>query len=159
LEADDNRAVALVGALVVENAIDGFLGAHIPAFRKLQENRDFTFSLKTELARALELCPHRLFDSANGIRQIRNDFAHDLSISAFAQCKKWKTIKSLRKTICTQYKRGSDDRTIFTELVWMVFYGLRTYTSHVELLNTYVRGKTDFYKHFVAYCKEQNAAK
>ncbi len=87
LKSEDDRAVALVGALIVEDGVNQLLAAHAPGYRELAAKSDFGLSLRIEFARALRLCPSRLLGATDTIRKIRNDFAHRLSLTAFNECK------------------------------------------------------------------------
>ena len=160
LATEDDRALALTGALVIENAIDGFLNAHIPEYTKLKDKKDFTFSLKISLARALKLCPSRLFGAADTIRDVRNDFAHKLSISTFAECKPehLRSIEGHLRQITTNQLDYQDNRNVFKTLVTLVFLALRGYTLHVYRLNEYIRDNdSDFIRGFEMYCKANYA--
>jgi hypothetical protein len=83
----DDRLLAIVTALVVEQRVDVLLGSFLPGYKHLAEGRDLTFSLKIGLAKALGFIPPRILRAATMIREIRNEFAHDLDILSFAQLK------------------------------------------------------------------------
>src|SRR5947209_5205235 len=80
-EAQEERALVIVGALLLEKAVYYLLYAFVPGYKSLNEERDFTFSMKIKLAKAISICPSELLDSINTIRDVRNVFAHDLSTS------------------------------------------------------------------------------
>jgi hypothetical protein len=161
LATEDNRALALIGALVIENAIDGFLNAHIPGYTKLKDKKDFTFSMKINLARALKLCPSRLFGAADTIRDVRNDFAHKLSISLFSECKPehLRSLEGHLRQITSNELNYGDNRTIFKTLVTLVYLALRGYTLHIYNLNEYIRDiQGNFIGDFEKYCKANYAS-
>src|SRR2546430_2053361 len=76
----DDRSYVLVAVMVVESMCDDILRKVIPGFNTLRDNRDFGFSLKIELLRALRLIPPAIPRCADCVRQVRNEFAHNLSI-------------------------------------------------------------------------------
>ena len=82
---EDDRAVAVLGALLVEDAIDEFLGALMPGYKVLSGNRDFTFAIKIETARSLDICTKRFFNDADQIRSVRNEFAHARHVTTFVR--------------------------------------------------------------------------
>ena len=75
----DDRALALVGGITVENAVFTFLAELLPGHKELERIR---FANQIQIARAARLCPTRLFDMADAVRAIRNKFAHDLHIES-----------------------------------------------------------------------------
>jgi hypothetical protein len=83
-QMDDDRLLALVSALLVEEAIDTLLRELMPGYGKLLENIGFTFSLKIDVLRALHLVPFRLIANADLIRKLRNEFAHYLEVDSFS---------------------------------------------------------------------------
>lgn len=74
-KAQEERALVIVGALLIEKAIDQLLSAFVQGY----EERDFSFFQKLKLARALHICPMELLDNVDVVREVRNAFAHDLS--------------------------------------------------------------------------------
>ena len=85
----DDRAVVLVCAMIVENYLDQYIESFIPRYNLLKNENAFFFSWKIQLARSLCLCPNHIFNSIDLIREIRNEFAHNLNI---------KTLKELDKS-------------------------------------------------------------
>jgi hypothetical protein len=153
LASEDDRAVALVGGLLIENAVNALLSAYVPGYKNLEENRDFSLSLKIELARALRLCPSWLLGAADSVRAIRNDFAHELSLKTFDECKP-KHIESVRAHLRTFSKEEKEEtsRQIFVGLVSLTCLALRGYKFHVERLNEYVREDRAFRYGLKDYC-------
>lgn len=156
MSSDDDRALVLVGALVVENAIDQLLTVYIPGYKTLKGNRDFTFSMKISLARSLRLCPSRLFSAADAIRLIRNDFAHELSNSVFDECKPehLQSIEGHLRHINIEQAEGSA-RDIFKSLASMLFLALRGYHFHIQGLNEFLRNSEVFSKQFRTFCETE----
>jgi len=153
---EDDRTLSLVGALITENAVDGLLAAYIPDYMNLIEHGDFTFSMKINLARSLRLCPTRLLSAADAIRKVRNEFAHDLYITKFGQCKP-ENIKLVHDHLRQINKRDTEKkeaRELFKLLVMYIFMALKSYQYHVEKLNNYIRKSEEFMNHFKKYCQE-----
>lgn len=94
---NDDRLLAIVTALIIEDRIDAALGSFLPKYRKLTENTDFTFSLKIALCEALGQIPPSILNAANTLRKIRNEFAHNLDITSFTGIK-----ESLTRALITQ---------------------------------------------------------
>ena len=80
-QTKEERLLSIVAALSVEEALDLFLGTYILKYQdELEKNRDFTFFLKIHLVRSLCLVPEHIPRGADIIREIRNEFAHNLDI-------------------------------------------------------------------------------
>jgi len=70
----DDRAVILEGALIIENSVRKFLKTAVPGRKK-----NLGFALAISLSRDMQLCPDQVFDDADLVREIRNEYAHDLT--------------------------------------------------------------------------------
>ena len=154
LSSADDRAVALVGALLIETAVNDLVSAHVPGYKSLADNRDFTLSMRIALARALKLCPARLLGAADTVRAIRNDFAHKLVLQSFDQCTR-RHLQAARAhlgTIQPKLSDGKTDREVFVSLVGMVCLALHGYKFHVERLNEYMREADAFRTGLREYC-------
>jgi hypothetical protein len=154
LDSKDDRAVAVVGALVIEDSVNQLVAAHVPGYKKMAESRDFGLSMRIELARALRLCPSRLLGAADTVRAIRNDFAHKLALKMFDECKRehLTSAQGHLRQIQPTMVAGKTNREIFTSLVCVVSLALRGYSLHVERLNQYVREEEAFWGAFHQYC-------
>jgi hypothetical protein len=157
----DDRTAVVVGALLVENSIERFLTASVPNLKVIKENKDFTFSLKIDVARSLNICSNRVFTQADLVRKIRNEFAHDLKVDQFRKIKKpakllnsfrdyekWINPKRLPK------KRRDRDSLIFQELVSHICITLLIYSLHFKWVKDYVKTKA-FRTHLKKYCKSR----
>ncbi len=154
LGSEDDRAVALVGALVVEDGVNRLVAAHAPGYNALAAKRDFSLSMRIELARALRLCPSSLLGAADTVRNIRNEFAHKLELTAFDGCKTQylQAAKDHLKQIQPTMVVGKSDREVFRNLVTMVYLALRGYTFHVARLNQYIREEPSFWEALRKHC-------
>jgi hypothetical protein len=84
---NDDRLLAIVTALIVEDRIDAALSSFLPRYARLVDQTDFTFSMKISLVEALAQIPPMLTRAATIMRKIRNEFAHNLEITSFTQVK------------------------------------------------------------------------
>ena len=81
---EHERLMALEGAMLVENALSEFLIACSPGFEALHKRGELTFFQKIRVGRALQYCPSKIMDSADCIRKIRNEFAHNIKEHSFS---------------------------------------------------------------------------
>jgi len=156
----DDRALVLVGALLIENAIDGLLSALMPGYKALEEKKEFTFSLRIEFARALRLIPVHVLTAADTIRGIRNVFAHKLQIDTLAaiDSKQKKAIIDRLRDFGAKPAPDWDDADKFGHLVIVTTMALRMYKPHVTWLNEYIRS-SQFPKVFADYCMARRTGK
>ena len=81
-QTKEDRLVAIVGYLFIEEAVDNLLRAYIPKYNLLEDNK-ISFWVKLSLAHSLTLIPKHLLNAVEGIRIIRNEFAHELHKNTF----------------------------------------------------------------------------
>lgn len=138
-ELDDDRLLVLVGALIVENAVDELLAAIMPGYASLQDKRDFSFSTRIEVARALRLIPSRILNCADFIRSLRNDFVHDLSVEKLDALEPSR-IQSMRDRLSSFIAEMVEaEAEAFRKLVLWTAVALYGYTMHVSRLNDFIR--------------------
>jgi hypothetical protein len=142
-EAEEERLLAIVGNLSLEEALDLFLGAFIPSYKRLSENRDFSLSMKIDLARSLRLIPRHILDAVDLIRKIRNEFTHKLRLNSFDSLND--TIKRrLRQRSKELYPNDKDTEISyaveFEKLVDATIFALEIYTSHVRIARQFIYG-------------------
>jgi hypothetical protein len=138
-ELNDDRLLVLVGALIVENAIDELLAAIMPGFKSLQDKRDVTFSIRIEITKALQVIPTRILNCADFVRRVRNDFIHDLSIDTFDKLTP-SELQSMRDRLRSFNSQVVEDNAkVFSRLVLWITIALYTYTIHVSQLNDFIR--------------------
>jgi len=138
----DDRLLALMGALVLENALDGLLRAVLPRFGLIESNRDFSFGNKTELAKALDLIPRRILSSVDAVRGIRNDFAHNLDLKRLEDLepKRLDAVGLRVREYGEHYVADSPTSAqLLQRLVEFSAIGLIVYTSHMEVFSKGVR--------------------
>lgn len=138
---NNDRLLVLQSALIIENALDEMLAAIMPGYRQLQKKRDFTFSLRIEVAKALRLIPAKILSCADLIRSIRNDFVHNLSIDAFSRLEPL-TLQSMRdKASNLNVQTYEEYADIFREFAVLTAVSLYVYTEHISRLNDFIRSK------------------
>ena len=152
---NDDRLLVLVGALVVENTLDELLGAIMPGYKTLRDKKDFTFSMRIEIARALQLIPTRILNCADFIRDLRNDFVHDLSVKGFEDLEQSK-IQSLHDRLSGFTPQKFDKiAEAFRMLVSYNAIALYGYAIHVSRLNDFIRS-TKFGESLKAFVESKN---
>jgi hypothetical protein len=80
---ENDRAFILVSAVALEQKISILLESLLPSISSLEDNKEFTFSFKTNLLKSFDLYNAKVIEYIHLIRKIRNEFAHDLTISNF----------------------------------------------------------------------------
>ena len=144
-ETSDDRALAIIGALIVENELDDFLAKWIKNYKHITNNKDLTFSFKIDLAISLKLIPRRILNAIEPIRKIRNIFAHHLDIDTFEKAREFDSklkepsfpkLYDKIKTFIVWDK--DDDRQTFKTLIIMIILGLNVYTKHTAKVQNYI---------------------
>lgn len=143
-KTEDERALVIVGALLLERAIDELLSAYIPGYEELSEDRDFSFSMKIKIAKAVNICPLELLKGADVVREVRNAFAHDLSVVTLSKVlKKNKNLtEALRYRIrqCANIEKGYEIvgfRIYIHFLVKQIYF----YRLQAWLINEFIRSE------------------
>jgi len=141
-DVEDDRLLALIGGLIVENELDDFLSIWIPGYNHLKNERDFSFNLKIELAKALQLIPSRILNSIHPIRKIRNIFAHNLNIDLFKQArdkfpKDFKEFDNKAKSFAS-IPDGYDDFTKFKYMFFAISFVLTSYSKQLKIVRDYI---------------------
>ncbi len=137
----EERLLALIGAISVEEALDSFLKTYIPDYKRILENTDFTLSMKVEMAYSLRLIPRHILNSADLIRRIRNEFAHKISIDRFDYLD-----EKLKKKLQIRFKEFCPEEDInntsfselFVKVVQFVVLALVTYSYCAKVANEYI---------------------
>ncbi|CAH1070285.1 conserved hypothetical protein [Candidatus Nitrotoga sp. 1052] len=84
-DAGDDRSMVLVSAMVCETYIDLLLAILLPKYSRLLDGAgNFTFSTKIKLLDSFEIIPSHLTRAADLVRQVRNEFAHNLEVSSLS---------------------------------------------------------------------------
>jgi len=141
-DLEDDRLLALLGALVLENALDGLLRAVLPRFGLIESSRDFSLANKTELAKAMDLIPGRILSSVDAVRGVRNDFAHHLDLKRLEDLepKRLEAVRLRLREYGEHYVADAPTGAqLLQRLVEFTAVGLIVYTRHMEVFNRGVR--------------------
>jgi len=154
----DDKAFALIGALIVENELDNLLTKWIKDYKHIVNKRDFSFSFKVNLAISLKLIPPKILKAIEPIRRIRNIFAHCLDIDTFEKAKEFYSksnkgsFRMLRNKIRMfgKYERAFEEdklsgdflsaflQTSYLQLTISIITGLNIYARHLAKVQDYV---------------------
>lgn len=146
--AKEERLLALIGAISVEEALDSLLGAYIPNYKLILENTDFTFSMKVEIAYSLNLIPKHILNSSDLVRKIRNKFAHDINVDRFEYLDK--RLKDNLKVRFKEFYHEEDFSSmayseLFVEIIQSVVSALDLYKYYGKAAKEYIYSE-DFIK-------------
>ncbi len=141
-KAKEDRLLALIGAMSIEEALDLLLIAYIPDYKRISENIDFTLSMKTEITNSLRLIPRHIMNAVDLFRTIRNKFAHDLNIDSFDALDESKFKNKLR----VRFKEFFPEEDIsnmalnelFSQLVQSVVSALEIYRYYAKVAKEYI---------------------
>ncbi len=132
-QAKDDRALVIIGALIVEQGLDNFLSQWIPEYKKME----FSFSRKIALMSALRLIPNKICATLTCLNEMRNCFAHKLEIKCFQDIDSERHIKQLKKNVQSFICKPMGDkavREIFWEAIWCIMLAFEIYGIHVGKL-------------------------
>lgn len=139
----EDRAIVLVAALFVENALDEYLTSIISDFPKIRDKKNMTFSLKIDLAKSLNLSPSHIFNCAHKIREIRNEFAHNIEIETFSDLviNHYDSIKAHLSNYVKDEKSFADFDFygIFRDVTQNTVLNLKIYAWNNQKMNEYIR--------------------
>lgn len=139
----DDRSMVLVSAMVSEAYIDRLLCILLPKYDRLLDNtNNFTFSTKIRLLESFEIVPTHLIRAADLVRQVRNQFAHDLDVSVLGHVdpKILNRLRSLYEERKIHRDAGpSDVRTLFDAISYMATTVLYAYRENLKLFAAAVR--------------------
>lgn len=156
-ENKDDRSLVLVAALMIEHFLDGILYIWIPGFDKLKKEREFSFSFKLNLLAAFKLIPKHIIDYANGVRKIRNEFAHNLEANKFEELEKkyLDSIKSYYLNFHSSEKEKQESTKIkFKFNAFVAINGIRSYNESIKALKDKIDDE-EFIKNIIEE-KEKN---
>ncbi len=156
--AKEERLLAIIGALSMEEALDLFLGSYLPDYSNLEENRDFSLSMKIDLAHSLRLIPKHILNTADLIRSVRNKFAHNLNIICFGALD-----RGTKDSLGQKYRvffpddvdTGLTVKDMFVSIVEAVIVGLAIYASHLRAAKEFIHSE-DFSGQLVKRIKAES---
>jgi hypothetical protein len=125
-----------------------------PGFQAYIEDTDFTFAIKTKTVRSLRLLPARILTACDLIRQIRNQFAHNVNKKRFEDLEdKYLTkLEPYVKAFNTAPRDPKEAQRLFKELVSYTLVALIVYTEQVSRLRCYVEDEAGK-RGFSAWCQ------
>ena len=133
----DERSVVIVSAVTVEAYLDSLLQEIMPGFLKFTENKDITFSLKLGMLKAVRLIPPHIVETADLIRRIRNEFAHDLDCSKLERLKDGLKAAMAHRVYQLYGKAepySNSAREMFRSLTFFVLAGFAAYVPNLAIL-------------------------
>jgi len=136
----DDRALALVSAMTSENYIDRMLKLLLPTFKSRREG---AASTKINLLAAFNIIPRHLTTAAQLLNDTRNEFAHNLQLTSFADLDNEKPDLTKRmRGLCKSRKIDVPaDENEVTELFEVIF---RMATTGILYFEENVRFYTEF---------------
>lgn len=157
-EVQDERLLALVGALCIEASLDNLLSRFAPQYDVLLDNVDVTCSVKIGIARALRLIPSKILNSCDLARGIRNDFAHNLGVSQFRELerKRFDKLGPYVRLFNTGERDWEDWPALYRDMIGFTAAGLTAYALQIEALRDYL-GTDEFRRHFKEHAEPSSS--
>lgn len=152
---EDDRSFIILATSVLEYQIDRFLIAFIPNHHILINDRTNLVS-KINIIKAFNLFPDHLLGMLDNIRNIRNDFAHNLKIDSFNDaCESEKLPKHIEvmknfwnefdEDMC-YWQENKPLRLMFKDIWRVCLEGLRVFESNIRLFRQETENK-EFINH------------
>lgn len=137
----DERSLVLLSSLISEFLIDKLLNTVLPDYKRIQENRDFSHSMKEDLLFSTKLIPNHIIECSKVIRKIRNEFAHNLDIDSLEKINK--NLKDIMKTCCEKIpgqngQTPKEIRKLFEKIQNHAIQGLSSYHPNLKIFRNTV---------------------
>ena len=132
-DSKDERTLGIFTSLVLENYVDDLLLAFMPGYSK----KVFDLRKKLLIMSALKLLPMQIIDCAQLIRQVRNDFAHELGIDGFdgLPAERIEQIKQLCSRIYgSEHLENKTNYELFWNISFLAITGFSVYYSSAKVL-------------------------
>lgn len=149
---EDDRSFVILAASVLEYQIDRFLKAFIPNHQILITDKTNLFT-KINLIRAFNLIPEHFPDMFDNIRNIRNDFAHNMKIDSFNDSNESEKLPAHIEEMRRFWDKFQNDmcywskdkplRLMYKDIWRVCVEGLRVFESNVRLFRQETE-KTEF---------------
>ncbi|MGM0582818.1 MAG: hypothetical protein ACQETL_19235 [Bacteroidota bacterium] len=137
---NDDRVLAIHGAILVENTLDSLLDELFPKFSKVPI-RDH-FGPKLQLLKSFKIIPSRLINAANLIKKIRNEFAHNLNFKKLNDLPdKMVTVKTSLNEFYEDYPGNDSLFEEYRALIMTSSMSLAFYKSNLQAFNNYIRSE------------------
>jgi hypothetical protein len=153
-DVQDERLLAIVGALCIEASLDGLLRQFAPKCDDFARSADVGFSTKISLARALCLIPSQVLNACDLVRQIRNDFAHNLEVARFQELDRARLDKLAPyvKAFNSKERDSQDLPALYRDMIGFTAMALAAYALQVGTLRTYL-GTDGFRRHLKSFAE------
>lgn len=159
---EDDRSFIILATSVLEYQIDRFLKAFIPKHQILVNDKT-NLVTKINIIRAFNLIPEHFPDMLDVLRNIRNDFAHNLKIDSFENENESEKLplhigemrrfwNTFQKDMC-YWTEGKPLRLMFKDIWRVCLEGLRVYESNIRLFRQETE-KKEFINHLNKLSKE-----
>ena len=152
---NDDRSFVILACSVMEYQIDRFLEVFIPK-RKILVNDNTSLNYKILVIEAFNLIPPQFVEIMNTIRNIRNDFAHNLDVDSFSDSNKSEKLPKHINEMKRLWEKFKDDmcywntaeslRLMYKDIWKVCVEGLRVYESNIRLIRQETE-KTEFIDH------------
>lgn len=156
----DDRLLVLVAAMFVENAVGDVLKSLLPGYDELEGKRDFTFSMKISVLRALAVVPFKILNNADFIRKMRNSFAHNVAVERFCDLEP-SVLRSLRdraekyNSLLGDYEQDAD---VFRDFAYCTISGLYVFQLEASVLNDFMRSPEHLNRAVQEFLDERSAS-
>jgi hypothetical protein len=136
----DDRAYVILSALLLEFCVDENLKVWMPRYAALNLNEDeqFTFSVKLKLLDSFQLIPRYLIKVSHCIRKVRNEFAHKIALEHLEDLdvKIIERLRSVAQELVDDREavKATNVRELVDFLTNAVSMGLLAYRQNLELL-------------------------
>lgn len=151
----DDRSFIILATSVLEYQIERFLKVFIPDYQTLVNERT-NLATKINIIKAFKLIPEHFPKMLHNIKNIRNDFAHNLKIDSFDDANESKDLQKNIKEMRDLWEKFNADMCYWHENdplifmfkdIWRVcIEGLRIFESNVRLFRQETENK-EFISH------------
>lgn len=152
---EDDRSFVILAASVLEYQVDRFLNVFIPNSKAII-NDNTNLSTKVKLIKAFNLIPPHFIEMLDCLRNIRNDFAHDLNIDSFKETQKSNKLQTHIKDLEKLWEMFKNDmcywsdgkplRLMYKDVWRVTIEGLRVFELNVRLFRQETE-KPEFIEH------------
>lgn len=154
-EISDDRSFVILACSVMEYQIDRFLKTFIPK-PEILINENTNLNNKVLIIQAFNLIPPHFVQIMNTIRNIRNDFAHNLNIDSFSDSEKSEKLpkhiaemkrlwEKFKNDMC-YWNEGESLRLMYKDIWRVCIEGMRVYESNIRLFRQETE-KIEFIQH------------
>lgn len=154
---EDDRSFIILATSVLEYQIDKFLKAFVPNHQILVNDKT-NFVTKINIIKAFNLIPEHFPIMFDNIRNIRNDFAHNLNIDTFNDAIESEKLSSHIEEMKKLWEEFQNDmcywqnnepiRLMFKDIWRVCIEGLKVFESNVRLFRQETENK-EFINHLL----------